>query len=168
MDPTNLLVRFSLSRRTLHIPRPVSVVRLLVASIAVAIIAIVSIAAVAVRSSRVAINSIVYGVEKRLTLHGHGKAQHGYQENTEHRHRGRVASNCINSVDGQPGLYLRKLTPVAFNREWCRVFKPTAYISASDHPTADKHGCVRAGFMVYTLESHWNTDCCGIFEGYVL
>ncbi|KAF9410724.1 hypothetical protein HW555_010269 [Spodoptera exigua] len=132
---------------------------------AIAVVAVVSIAAVAVRSSCVAVDSVVNRVEEGRALDGEGEAQHGDEEHSYRRHRGRVASNCTNLVDGQNGLCLRKLTPVAFNREWCRVFMPPAYISASDHPTADKHGCVRAGFTVYTLESHWTTDCCGIFEG---
>lgn len=150
MHPADLLVSFPLSGRSVDVSRLgilVPVVRILVSSsiAIVPVVPIVSIAVVAVRSSRVTVDGVVYRVEEGLALDGDGEAERGDQQDPYGRHRGRVVRNCVNSVDGQAGLSLRKLTPVAFNREWCRVFMQPAYISASDHPTADSSGARAQG-----------------------
>lgn len=77
----------------------------------------------------------------------------------------KVWEQLSQSVDGQSGLVLRKLAAVAVNREWCRVFRPPAYIPASDHPSRVNR-CARAGFTVHTLESYWSADYCEILEGH--
>lgn len=138
MNPADLLVRLPVSLRPLRLLVPIVPITV-VAVVAVAR-PVVVIAPVPIGTAAVAIDRIIYRVEERGAV-SPDEEQEPDKYSTPHvARRGRVSSgNCLNSVGGQRGLVVRKLTALEFNREWCRLLVTAAYIPASAHPTPDKH-----------------------------